>query len=260
MIFSSISNALKAIVTKPLLLIAVLVSILFGKVLAQLTVVAWMPVSDVFTLWQNNSESPIIALILSNPIEMIIILLAAIISFTVSTIVLEFLARIMKNESVIESINNSVLGWKKAFGVSVTICISVVILWLIGMFFVELGAINEILSLVLLLALFVFVVFAFVKTIFVFPSLVGEKKAKHAFQKSWGFLNTYSSFGKAFLFLIILGIIIMLFDFFVLSIVTVLLQSGFTDELLIEYIIPVIEDMFVTSFVGLAIAGYFYSK
>ena len=51
-----------------------------------------------------------------------------------------------------------------------------------------------------------------------------------------------------------------MFDLVILSGATVLLQAGITDGLLIDYLIPLFEDMVVTSFTGLAIAAYFYNK
>lgn len=260
MIISSTINALKTIVSKPAALIVVLISILFGQVLAQLSVIGWMPLSDFFTIWQNGTESPLIAILLGNPIEVLIILITTIISFTVSTMVLEFLARTIKEEKTKEALNDVVMGWKRSFGVAFTICISIGILITLLAFFVELGAVNELISLALVILLSIFTVFAFVKMIFVFPAMAEEKTAKLAIQKSWGFLKTYTAFGKVLLFLLLIGIIITLFDLGVLSIVTLLLQSGITDELLIDYAIPVIEDMFVTTFMGLAIASYFYKK
>jgi hypothetical protein len=256
---SAFVEAFKKIISKPSLLFFVLISILFGKILGQLTVNAWIPISDIFTMW-HSSESPFIALILSNPVEIIIILTATIISFTVSIIILEFLSRIVYGEKIVESINLSVLDWKKAFGVSFTMCTISLILWFLLIFFVQLGTINEFVSLSLVIILMVFTTILFVKLIFVFPAMIEEKNAKLALQKSWNFLNTPISFGKAILFFIILGIIILIFDLIILNILTILLQLGINNELLIDYTIPLIQDMFVTSFIGLAIAGYYYNK
>ena len=260
MIISAVVNSFKTIVSKPILFIPILISILFGKVLAQATVWAWIPIADIFTMWGSSTENPFLALIISNPIEIGAILVSAIIGLTVSVIALDFLARIVNEQKFMEAVNDAVVDWKKALAIAITFSLATIVFMALGIFIVELGAINELISFILLIALYLVTFFAIIKMVFVFPAMTEEKKAKEAMQKSWRFLTDYGAFGKALAFIILVSAIIILIDLVTLTIATALLQAGITDEIIIDNIIPVLEDMVITSFAGVAIASYYFNK
>ena len=88
MIVNAYKRALKELVFKPIVLIPVLISILFGRLIAQLTTGSWQTMIETMLLWQSTSESPFIGLILNKPVDIFIILIATIVSLTVSVIVL----------------------------------------------------------------------------------------------------------------------------------------------------------------------------
>ena len=213
MIFEALKKTGKDFVSKPQVLLPMLVIALAGILLENLT--SWTIegiLADIILYSESLAEIDFFGYIISHyPLEIITMLVTGFVILVITLIAAVSIARMANGKGFVEAVNSSVLEWKRTIGLAV---FSLIVLGLLGFFwYIILGffALIDTLTggvlggiiyfLIIPLILIILVAILMTKLVFVLPAFADGEKVRDAIQKSWDFSN--KSMLKSFVFIII---------------------------------------------------------
>jgi|GEM_PF-3019121 len=214
------------------------------------------PVMDLVLYFDQIPQDNILGIILFNyPIEFFALVILSLFMSVVSLIGMISVSRMGKGEGLVDSINLTISEWRKALGTVIIIWVIAILFFIIGALITSLGSINEILMILLFVALSIIAVSLVIKTIFVIPALTEEKETKKAIALGFDFTNKIGiiKFFSLIVFLIT-SIIIASFGWALIYQVGIILGGVF------EIPSMILGEAFGTSFFVLAVTNYFYAK
>jgi hypothetical protein len=260
MIIRALEKTTKAIIFNPLTLLPMLIAVIIAKVSTNLTSFIFeRPISEMLLYYETVMSSDFISIFLARyPIEILVMFLSIFIVLLVIVLGLVSLVNYAKGKSIVDSINDSFINFKKAFfltffGIIILFLslISFVIIQSIFNFIYNIfpADINNILSLFILpLIMFIIFVIYLTKLSFVLPASQ-DNNIREAIKSSWEF--TDNKFVNAFAYLLIVMIII--------GILTIIITNmGIFLEL--NFIFEAIADIIGMTFFGLSISYYYFNK
>jgi uncharacterized membrane protein len=211
------------------------------------------PLTDM-TLYENIfiEGNPIAILLTKYPIEILVIILSSLIGFAFFSAAFVILARFAKGEKFSDAVNNGVSQLRNLLTVSIILLVAFISLAGIFYFILSLASFNEGVTTIVGWALIIIYAIIALKLCFVLAAL-SEKKAtaKSAFAKSWEFTN--GKMIKTIILFILLGIILTVATLAMYSLMTLAGPNG-------EYAVNLIGEIIMTTFIGLALAYYYYAE
>jgi len=278
MIFSSLKETLKVMVSKPYVFIPMLIVVLAIYVLSNLT--SWTlerPLGDIMLYGSELGQTDLAWTMINNYFpEILTMFLSGFVILVIGIIGILSLASMAKGDGFVESINSAVKDWKKAFALAIFILLVATVLAVIffivatplmlvpatasgialifDAFFMLVGALNSVpvpfLNEILPLIPIAFILsIPVAKFIFTLPAL--EKSTpKKAFQDNWEF--TIGKYWKSVIFLTITFCI-----YFYVSMKFIQLVFLFSD---LEVLITIIGDVIIATFLWLAVSFYYHSE
>jgi hypothetical protein len=252
MILSNIVSTILQVISRPQILLPVIGFLIACEALLLVTgIMIDRPVIDLYLYADSIPNDNLIGYFLfTYPVEVIFALILSALMLVLSTVSMFSVARMAKNESLIEAINDSMLEAQKAIGLAVLIGCALVIGGFALSLISSLAQINSEIGTLFALILLVLVFVVIVKTIFVIPALV-ENDLKKAFKKSWQF--TDKRFWKTIVYVVIAFAISA-------SVGSLLGYAGFLLGEIPEVILTILGQAFNIAFFTAAITNYFYSK
>jgi len=252
MIISNIITTFIQVIFRPQIILPILAFLIAGEALLTVTGVMIDKTVMDFYLYEGTlpSENLVGYFLFTYPLEFISMIVLATIMMIISTMAMICVTKMAKGESLIDSINESVLEVKKSTGIAVLFWSGLVIAAFAWSLISSVASLNSALGTFLGLIFLLLLGFILIKLVFVFPALA-ENDLKKAFKKSWEF--TENKFWKALLFIIIAL-------FISASIANLLAYAGFLMGELPEMVFTIIAQAFNVCFFTAAITNYFYSK
>ncbi len=248
---------LAEVLFKPYYLLPVIGVIIISAVLMALAGgILERPVTDLVLYFDQIPQDNILGMILFNyPIEFFSMIIISLFMSIVSLIGMVSVSRMAKGDKFIDSINQTLLDWKQIIGVIVIVWVIAALFFIAGNLINMLGAINEIIMLLLFIALSIIAVSVLIKAIFIIPALTEEKETKKAIALGFDFTNRIGV--VRFLSLLVF----LLIAIFVASFGWALIyQLGIILGGIFEIPSMIIGEAFGTAFFVSAVTNYFYKK
>jgi hypothetical protein len=210
------------------------------------------PLTDMILYGNIFTEGDPMALFISNyPVEILVMLLTGIIGLTFFVVSFVILSKIANGKSFSSATDESVKEIGKSFAMVIVIFLA--LLALTGIFYMLTGIIASIPLLAIIVQWIIMIIVAIIsfKLVFVFSALAEKKSTtKSAIADSWKFTNGKTL--KTIFFLLILCAILIVFAF------AANVATGFLGDAN-EAIINSAGEVIFTTFLGLALAYYYYS-
>jgi len=262
MIFKALTKSTKTLILRPYILLPMLIVSIISYLLIEATAGLFERYfTDLLLYGDVISEfDPIIFIISNYPVELILLLISGIVMLfaTVSAIIM--IAKFCDEKGFVESINSTVMEWKRnlglvIFGVIVLFLFFVILFAISGIFDwinnITAGFFGPIIYYIIIPIILLFLVLLFaIKLAFVIPIFAQGEKIKEAIQKSWEATNKTSLNVLVYVLILIVitFLIYQLFMFLSLNIIEleiVLLSAG---------------EIISTTFFVLGISYYYYLR
>lgn len=200
MIFNSIQNSIKTIILNPFILLPALILSIFSVFLDNIIgLVLQRPLADLFLFGAELLNENIAFVILTQYYpEVFALILLGLITLFLSTIAWATISRVVNSKTLTIALNESVMEWKKALGLSASlyiigfvffvllILITIILTSITPFFGNEIATLLNLTIIPLILSAVLF--FFLVKILFVFATITQEK-GKKIIQKSVAFSN-----------------------------------------------------------------------
>ena len=261
MILEAIKDSTKTLIFKPFILIPMIIISIVSYLLIEATSgLLENYLNDIFLYGETLMEIDPFSYILGTyPGEVILLLLAGIVMLFASAIAFISIAKFCNKKSFAESINSSIMEWKRTIGF--------VIFWIIvGFLFFAIwfgivsvldwinnatgGALSILINALFIIVSIILAVIFTIKLAFVLPAFAEGENLRNAIQKSWDV--TKNSFWNALAFIVIILVIVYLINYIFLE-----LSLIFVD---IEVLLLSIGEIISTTFFALGISYYYYKR
>lgn len=253
MIFSPVSKAFKTMAANPLVLLPVAVTVMAAQVINYFT--GWVlerPLTDMVLYGNIFTEGDPLALFIANyPVEIIVMLVTGIIGMTFFAVSFVILSKVAGGKSFSNATDEGVKEIGKSFALVMAIFFA--LLALSGFAYLLTGIIAAVPLLALIIQAIIILIAAIIvfKLAFVFPALAEKKSTtKGAIAASWEFTNGKTI--KTIFFFLLLCLVLFAFAFAANAATDLTGEAG-------ETIITMVGEIIFTTFLGLALAYYYYS-
>jgi len=262
MILGALEESAKTIVLKPYVLIPMLIVTIFGYLINEVTISLLEGyLTDIILYGESLAQiDPIFYILGTYPIEVLLLIISGIIMLFVTTVAFVSIAKISNKKSFVESINSSVMEWKRNLGM---VIFGVIVFFLFFVIFFGIlyvldwidtitgGIIGPLIYLVLLWIIFIVLAIIFtVKLSFTLPAFAQGEKVRDAIQRSWEMTNT--AFWNALAFVIILTVIA-----FLIYQIFYILTLSFLE---LEIVLISLGEIISMTFFALGISHYYYQR
>ena len=262
MIFRALKESTKTLVLRPYILLPMLIVSIISYLIIEATAGLFERYFTDLLLYGDvvSQFDPLFFIITNYPIELILLLISGIIMLLVTVSAFIMISKFSNNKSFAESINSTVMEWKRNLGLVIFGAIVLFLFFII--WFVVTGVLdwfNNITTGVLgpiiyyiiipIVTLVLVVLFA-VKLAFVIPAFANDEKVKNAIQKSWEVTN--NSFWNALAFILILVIITYLISQLFLFLSLNILE--------LEIVLLSAGEIISATFFALGISYYYYVR
>jgi len=262
MIFKALKESTKTLVLRPYILLPMLIVSIISYLLIEATSGLFERYfTDLLLYGDVISEfDPIVFMITNYSVELILILISGIIMIFATVCAIIMIAKFCNGKGFVESINGTVMEWKRNLGI---VIFGVIVFFL---FFAILFAVTGVLDwfnnitagvlgpliyyIILPIVMLILTVLFAVKLSFVIPAFADGEKVKGAIQKSWEITN--DSFWNALVFVLILVIIA-----FLVSQIFLFLSLNFIE---LEIVLLSLGEIISTTFFVLGISYYYYLR
>jgi len=203
---------------------------------------------------------PILYMLGAYPLDVAVLILTGIITLFVTVIAFVSVSKFCDGKGFVESINSSVMEWKRNLGLVIFGAIIVFLffaIWNGALFVIDFidtllgGALGPLIYYLIIpiVTIILIVIFA-IKLSFVLPAFAQGDKVKESIQKSWEVTN--DSFWNALVFVVIVLVIS-----FIISQIFLYLSLNILE---IEIILLSIGEIISMTFIALGISNYYYQR